>query len=103
MHFTPDGPNSKKSKSKPRLFQSSPLYVRDKSKSIQVYSRHLFVPFLVLLLVYLAASTIVRADAITGTVKDTSAGVVAGARVEISGETLAQPIVLATDDAGKFS
>ncbi|GEM_PF-3970342 len=67
-----------------------------------MYSRHRFVPFLVLLLVYLSVPTIVRADAITGTVKDTSAGVVAGARVEISRETLAQPIVLATDDAWKI-
>jgi hypothetical protein len=43
-----------------------------------------------------------RADTITGTVKDASGGVVAGAQIEISGGDLAKPMVLSTDAAGKF-
>lgn len=44
-----------------------------------------------------------RADTISGTVKDPSGAVVAGARVEISGESLAQPLVLVSDANGKFA
>src|SRR5579859_2036239 len=43
------------------------------------------------------------ADTLSGTVKDPSGGVVPGARVEITGGAIAQPIVLATDDSGKFA
>jgi Peptidase family M1 domain/Carboxypeptidase regulatory-like domain len=42
------------------------------------------------------------ADTISGTVKDPSGAIVVGARIEISGGNLPQPIVLASDDAGKF-
>ena len=51
----------------------------------------------------LVAALPLAADTITGTVKDPSGAVVPGARVEISGGGLAQPIVLTTDDAGKFA
>ena len=51
----------------------------------------------------LVAALPLAADTITGTVKDPSGAVVPGARIEISGGGLAQPIVLSTDDAGKFS
>jgi hypothetical protein len=44
-----------------------------------------------------------RADTLSGTVKDSSGGVVAGARVEISGGGTAQPVVVTTDQSGKFS
>lgn len=49
----------------------------------------------------LVAALPLAADTITGTVKDPSGAVVPGARIEISGGGLAQPIVLSTDDAGK--
>jgi len=47
-------------------------------------------------------ATSLRADTLTGTVKDPSGLPVAGAKVEISGENLAQPITLTTDESGKF-
>jgi hypothetical protein len=54
-------------------------------------------------LLLLVPITRLLADTISGTVKDPSGAVVAGARIEISGEGLAQPVVLASDEAGKFS
>jgi hypothetical protein len=44
-----------------------------------------------------------RADALTGTVKDPSGAVITNAVVEISGGDLLKPIVLATDSAGNFA
>jgi len=43
------------------------------------------------------------ADTISGTVKDPSGGVVPAARVEISGGNLTRPLVLATDESGRFT
>jgi hypothetical protein len=43
-----------------------------------------------------------RADTISGTVKDPSGALVAGAKVEITGEDLPQPLVLVTDANGRF-
>jgi hypothetical protein len=54
-------------------------------------------------LLALALATPVLADTISGTVKDQSGAVVAGARIEITGGDLAQPVVLRSDDAGKFA
>ncbi len=54
-------------------------------------------------LLCLLVSTCVYAATITGTVKDPSGAVIAGARVEITGESLAQPIVLLSDGRGTFS
>lgn len=45
----------------------------------------------------------VRADTISGIVKDPSGAVVAGAQVEITGGDLAEAVVLSTDVAGKFN
>jgi hypothetical protein len=53
-----------------------------------------------LLCIVLASN--VRADTISGTVKDPSGAVVAGARIEITGGSLTQPIVLVSDESGKF-
>jgi hypothetical protein len=43
-----------------------------------------------------------RADSISGTVKDSSGAVVIGARIEITGGILPQPVVMLSDDSGKF-
>jgi carboxypeptidase family protein len=61
----------------------------------------LFAPILALL--GLTLPTGLRADTISGTVKDPSGAVVAGARIEISGDNLSQPIVLTSDESGKFA
>ncbi|HEY0701630.1 MAG TPA: carboxypeptidase-like regulatory domain-containing protein, partial [Candidatus Acidoferrales bacterium] len=58
--------------------------------------------FLAVLLL-LGVAIPVRADSISGTVKDPSGAVVVGARIEISGASLAQPLVLASDATGKFT
>jgi hypothetical protein len=54
------------------------------------------------LLVGLASPSGISADTITATVEDPSGAVVAGARVEITGGALSQPLELTTDGAGKF-
>ncbi len=43
-----------------------------------------------------------RAQTISGTVQDPSGALVAGARIEISGGNLTQPILLSSDEQGKF-
>ncbi|MFZ3339815.1 MAG: carboxypeptidase regulatory-like domain-containing protein [Terriglobales bacterium] len=54
-------------------------------------------------LLCLIISTSAHAATITGTVKDPSGAVIAGASVEITGEGLAQPITLLSDGQGKFT
>jgi len=56
-----------------------------------------------LVLFSLALAAPLHAATISGTVKDPSGGVVAGAQVEITGSNLPQAITLKTDDSGKFS
>src|SRR5580704_4427212 len=51
---------------------------------------------------FLAASTWTLADTISGTVQDPSGAVIAGARVEITGGILTQPVVITSDGLGKF-
>ena len=69
--------------------------------------QRLWLPQLLFTVVILALSlgwcANLRADTLTGTVKDPSGLPVAEARVEITGEGLAQPIALTTDASGKFS
>ena len=65
--------------------------------------RLLFVFAAILTLVCLALATHLRADTISGTVKDPSGAVVAGARIEITGGNLSQPVVLTSDESGKFA
>ncbi len=55
------------------------------------------------LILLLAAPAILGAQVISGTVQDPSGAVVAGARIEITGGDLTQPIVLSTDGEGKFA
>ncbi len=56
-----------------------------------------------LLLLCVIVPALLHAATITGTVKDPSGAVIPGARVEITGEALSQPVVLVTDGVGKFS
>ena len=63
---------------------------------------HCFLHSLLLLLLGLAAGKDLRADTISGTIKDPSEAVVAGARIEITGGNLTQPIVLTSDESGNF-
>ena len=63
---------------------------------------HIFYAALVALLC-VALATQLRADTISGTVKDPSGAVVVGARIEITGGSLAQPMVLTSDETGKFA
>jgi len=51
----------------------------------------------------LVFATGLRADTIHGTVKDPSGALVAGARIEINGGGAPRPIVLSSDESGKFS
>ena len=62
-----------------------------------------FIYAVILALLCLALAAGLRADTISGTVKDPSGAVVAGARIEISGGGLAQAIVLTSDETGKFA
>ena len=66
----------------------------------------LLIPFLYTVMLALLGSGLAstaRADTLSGTVKDSSGGVVAGARVEISGGAAAPLVVVTTDQTGKFS
>src|SRR5438477_6408926 len=64
--------------------------------------RFAFLNIAALLLFYLGASAWLHAETISGTVKDPSGAVVAEARIEISGGTQTQPIVLSSDALGRF-
>lgn len=44
-----------------------------------------------------------HAETISGTIQDPSAAVIAGARIEITGGDLTQPLVLVSDGLGKFT
>jgi Peptidase family M1 domain/Carboxypeptidase regulatory-like domain len=56
-----------------------------------------------LALLCLAGAARLRADTISGTVKDPSGAVVAGARIEITGGSLTQAVLLTSDESGKFA
>jgi hypothetical protein len=55
------------------------------------------------LLFVLALPTLLFADTITGTIKDPSGAVIAGAQVQITGGDLKKPIVLQSDGTGNFT
>jgi hypothetical protein len=59
-------------------------------------------PKLAVLSLCLVSPGLLFSQAISGTVEDSSGAVVAGARIEINGGDLAQPLVLASDGLGKF-
>jgi len=56
----------------------------------------------VFFLLCLGTGAELRADTLSGTVKDPSGLPVAGAKVEVTGEMLAQPITVTTDQTGRF-
>lgn len=58
---------------------------------------------MVLFLLWLAAPTWLHSETLSGTIEDQSGAVIAGARIEVSGDGLAQPVVLVSDGLGKFS
>ena len=68
------------------------------------YRSHLsFLLNTVVLLCFLMAPACLHADTLSGTVLDQSGALVPGARIEITGGDLAQPLVLSSDGEGKFS
>jgi hypothetical protein len=58
---------------------------------------------IVLILFFIAGPLHLYADSIFGTIADPSGALIAGARIEITGGDLAQPLVLSTDTGGRFS
>jgi hypothetical protein len=54
-------------------------------------------------LLCLTLANSLRADTISGSVKDPSGAVVAGAQVEITGGNLTQALILTSDESGKFT
>jgi hypothetical protein len=71
---------------------------RASSPLVRIY--FLYVSIFALLCLALASP--LRADTISGTVKDASGGVVIGARIQITGGNLPQPLLLTSDESGKF-
>jgi hypothetical protein len=57
----------------------------------------------VLFLLWLAGPTWLHADTLSGVVEDQTGAVIVGARIEITGGDLAQPVALSSDALGKFS
>jgi hypothetical protein len=59
-------------------------------------------PKLALLLLFLASPVFLHAETISGTLLDPSGAVIVGARIEISGGGLSQPVIFSSDARGKF-
>jgi hypothetical protein len=66
------------------------------------FTRNHFATALALTVLCLLLGATLRADTLSGTVKDPSGGVVSGARIEITGGGITQALILTSDDAGKF-
>jgi hypothetical protein len=64
--------------------------------------RFSFLLKMALFLLWLMGPTWLRAETISGTIQDPSGAVIAGARIEITGGDLLQPVVLSSDGLGKF-
>lgn len=62
---------------------------------------HILYPFILAFYCLIFAAPL-RADTISGTVRDPSGAVVAAARIEITGGSLSQPLQLVSDESGKF-
>jgi hypothetical protein len=59
-------------------------------------------PQLALLLLCVTSPVLLHAETISGTVLDPSGAVIVGARIELSGGELSQPIILSSDAKGRF-
>jgi len=59
--------------------------------------------FLAFLLIFILTPTRLQAETIAGTVQDPSGAVIAGARIEITAQGMAQPVELTSDGLGKFA
>jgi hypothetical protein len=59
-------------------------------------------PKLALLMLCVASPALLHAETISGTVLDPSGAVIVGARIEISGGDLSQPIIFSSDARGRF-
>jgi hypothetical protein len=79
------------------------LQRQTRNGSIPAMGRVKFLYILILALVWLIFTPQVSADTISGTVKDPSGGVVIGARIEITGGNLSPPLLLVSDESGKFT
>src|SRR5215470_447107 len=66
------------------------------------YAPHSLLAKVALLLLCLTCTALLYAETIKGTVVDPSGAVIVGARIEITGGELTQPIVLSSDGQGKF-
>ena len=73
------------------------------ARTLRRVGRVFFPSASMLALLCLALAPPLRADTISGTLKDPSGAVVAGARIEITGGNLPQAIVLTSDESGKFA
>ena len=73
------------------------------SPSANGRARDVCLGFLFVLFISLVAPPRLHAATISGTVKDASGAVIAGARIEISGGSLTEPLVLSSDGLGRFS
>jgi hypothetical protein len=69
-----------------------------------IHRKHfsLLLPMIVLLC-WLAGPLRLYADTLSGSVMDQTGALIPGARIEITGGDLAQPLVISSDSAGKFS
>src|SRR5258708_2722989 len=82
------------------LLARNPLDTHHSGRRPMHLRRFRFLAALFLLCLGWVAS--LRADTLSGTVKDPAGLTVAGARIEITGEGLPQPLILTSDEAGKF-
>ena len=74
-----------------------------RARTLRPLARFCFAPVWIVPLLFLLLPTGLLADTISGTIKDPSGAVVAGARIEITAGDLSQPLVLSSDESGRFS
>jgi hypothetical protein len=65
--------------------------------------RFLFLLTVALLSICVISPLLLQAETVSGTIQDPSGALIAGARIEITGGDLAQPLVLSSDGLGKFA